>query len=90
MDSGDDSDSTTTGAPAGVAANILVDLKSASSPKPPSFSSIGSPTVPTPEELQTMPHGTAPRQLKPSPGGDAYSGAVKVEGLMDTSESPLK
>lgn len=28
-------------------------------------------------------------QLRSQPGGDAASGAVKAEGLMDTSEGPL-
>jgi len=31
-----------------------------------------------------------PKQLDSSPGGDAASSPVKAEGLMDTSESPLK
>jgi protein phosphatase 2C family protein 2/3 len=49
-------------------------------------------------------HGEAPRppkqgdgseskpqeQLKREPEGDAPSGAVKVEGLMDSSDSPMK
>ena len=39
----------------------------------------------------TPPNGDAtPVQLKSLPQGDEPSGAVKVEGLMDASESPLK
>lgn len=35
--------------------------------------------------------GSSPvRQLRRQPGGDAPSGAVKVEGLMDSSEAPTK
>ncbi|WVR05577.1 hypothetical protein IAU60_002596 [Kwoniella sp. DSM 27419] len=107
MDSGDDSDSTTTAStPAGTGASGSSAQKSSaaklasggtpSSPIPPSFSSIGSPTVPTPQALQSGPHpgskmSSEPQeQLKSQPGGDAASGAVKVEGLMDTSENPLK
>jgi protein phosphatase 2C family protein 2/3 len=67
--SGDESDATTTESPA---SGIM------SSKQTPSFSSIGSPTVPTPEQLKTR------------PGGDKASDAVRAEGLMDTSESPLR
>ncbi|WVQ85699.1 hypothetical protein IAT38_007865 [Cryptococcus sp. DSM 104549] len=96
MDSGDDSDSTTTGTnPTGTpgapetssaasATKIPTAEPTPSSPIPPSFSSIGSPTVPTPSALQAL-----RKEGKSEPEGDAYSGAVKVEGLMDTSESPL-
>ncbi|OCF43257.1 PP2Cc protein phosphatase [Kwoniella heveanensis CBS 569] len=106
MDSGDESDSTTTAstpAPAAAsstsstaAAKLVNTANSPPSPIPPSFSSIGSPTVPTPQALQSMPHpqqkkSSEPQeQLKTEPQGDEPSGAVKVEGLMDTSESPLK
>ncbi|WWD18203.1 hypothetical protein CI109_102653 [Kwoniella shandongensis] len=63
-----------------------------SSPIPPSFSSIGSPTVPTPQALQalSLPKGQAQKQLESEPQGDAFSDAVRVEGMMDTSENPLK
>lgn len=83
MDS-DDSDSTTTG-------NDLVPQpiqpsshQAIHSPIPPNFSSIGSPTVPTPQELQGLQAFN-----RSEPQGDAYSDAVRVEGLMDKSESPL-
>ncbi|WVQ71269.1 hypothetical protein IAR50_000795 [Cryptococcus sp. DSM 104548] len=90
----DDSDSTTTGndpspqpsAPASVAHGA------AGSPIPPSFFSIGSPTVPTPSALQgqhAQKEDEKVEQLKSEPQGDEASGAVKVEGLMDTSESPF-
>jgi protein phosphatase 2C family protein 2/3 len=60
---------------------------SSSSPKAPSFRSIGHPAVPTHEELQQQ---TKPDQLASEPGGDAYPKGVQVEGMMDTSEGPLK
>ncbi|WWC88178.1 uncharacterized protein L201_003083 [Kwoniella dendrophila CBS 6074] len=109
MDSGDDSDSTTTAGgstPASgsgsstqktSAAKSINTSNSPPSPIPPSFSSIGSPTVPTPQALQrsSLPSNGKNQdkqydQLKSDPQGDEPSGAVKVEGLMDTSENPLK
>nr|XP_019050701.1 PP2Cc protein phosphatase [Kwoniella bestiolae CBS 10118]OCF29631.1 PP2Cc protein phosphatase [Kwoniella bestiolae CBS 10118] len=101
MDSGDDSDSTTTGDKAGPSDDQITKAKAINtsntppSPIPPSFSSIGSPTVPTPQALQrsSLPSNKQDKQydqLRSDPQGDAPSGAVKVEGLMDTSENPLK
>ncbi|WVN85534.1 uncharacterized protein L203_100681 [Cryptococcus depauperatus CBS 7841] len=84
MDS-DDSDSTTTAK--NTTSQPIQHQNQQSSPIPPSFSSIGSPTVPTPEALQRSSHDAA--KTGGEPQGDAYSGAVKVEGLMDTSENPL-
>jgi len=105
MDSDDESDTTTTGAPPVTAEEptapslpIHIDTSGSepnSSPIPPSFTSIGSPEVPTHQELQSL-KGIIPdkrsvsqQQLKSAPGGDRFSGAAKVEGMMDTSESPL-
>ncbi|KAK8865620.1 hypothetical protein IAR55_000764 [Kwoniella newhampshirensis] len=106
MDSGDESDSTTTGSGSGqvsaftsqppstssTSARAVNASNTPSSPIRPSFSSIGSPTVPTPTALQalSLPKGQAPKQLESQPQGDAFSNAVRVEGLMDTSENPLK
>nr|ODO02644.1 PP2Cc protein phosphatase [Cryptococcus depauperatus CBS 7855] len=84
MDS-DDSDSTTTAK--NTTSQPIQHQNQQSSPIPPSFSSIGSPTVPTPEALQRSSHDAA--KTGGEPQGDAYSGAVKVEGLMDMSENPL-
>ncbi len=45
----------------------------------------------TPTPPPTPPNGNAtPVQLKPLPDGDAPSGALKAEGFLDSSESPLK
>lgn len=82
MDSGDESDDTTTGAETPEPQSI----PNKTSPVAPSFTSIGSPEVPTHEELQRIPK---PSQLPAQPGGDAYPASAKVEGLLDTSESPL-
>lgn len=96
MDSDNESDITTTGEPSSkstATATPITSHKGKSSPPQPSFSSIGSPTVPTPEVLLSNPkhaNNATPPQLKSAPGGDAASDAVKVEGLMDTSESPLR
>ncbi|WWC60621.1 uncharacterized protein I303_103195 [Kwoniella dejecticola CBS 10117] len=109
MDSGDESDSTTTaggntpasGSGSGSASSTQNSSAAKSvntsntppSPIPPSFSSIGSPTVPTPQALQRSSLPSQDKeygQLKSDPEGDQASGAVKVEGLMDTSENPLK
>ena len=97
MESDDDSESTTTGAHTPNATNDT-SHPSTSGPetghvpppsndpahpvRTPSFTSIGSPEVPTHEELQG--------QLKSDPGGDALPAVAKVEGLMDTSENPIK
>jgi len=98
MDSDEDSDDTTAGTPSGTTSqpNISIDTAVApnnkASPIPPSFTSIGSPSVPTHQELMQMKmpaKGTAPEQLKPTPQGDEYPTVAKVEGLMDKSESAL-
>lgn len=54
-----------------------------SSIKTKSVGSVGAPDVPTHPSL-------VPEQLTRTPEGDETSDAVKVEGLMDTSENPLK
>ncbi|KAL0252954.1 hypothetical protein I308_102348 [Cryptococcus tetragattii IND107] len=83
MDS-DDSDSTTTGNDPVPQPIQPSSYQAIHSPIPPNFSSIGSPTVPTPQELQGLQASN-----RSEPQGDAYSDAVRVEGLMDKSESPL-
>ena len=106
MDSDEESDSTTTGAPpvaseATSASSRAINInpsnsEATSSPIPPSFTSIGSPEVPTHQELQTLKgmlpekKGVPTKQLETTPGSDAFSGAAKVEGMLDTSESPLR
>ena len=106
MESDDDSESTTTGAHtpnvsndvshsanSGSEANPVpapTTTDSASSSRTPSFTSIGSPEVPTHQELKGIDSSLVPQQLKSDPGGDAHPAIAKVEGLMDTSESPLK
>ena len=76
MDSGEESDETTTGE------------------SKPAFTSIGSPNVPSHKELlplnSRIADSSPQEQLKSDPQGDQPSGAVKVEGLMDTSEDPTK
>lgn len=98
MDSDEDSDDTTAGTPSGstpqthIAINTAVAPNTKTSPIPPSFTSIGSPSVPTHQELMQMnmpAKGTAPEQLKPTPQGDEYPAVAKVEGLMDKSEAAL-
>ena len=62
-----------------------------SSTRPSGSSTLGSRGGETPPPPPTPPNGDAtPVQLKSLPQGDEPSGAVKVEGLMDASESPLK
>jgi protein phosphatase 2C family protein 2/3 len=111
MDSGDESDTTTTAekpststsasssgstsaSKTGTIASGSNNAHSATSPIPPNFTSIGSPDVPTHQELRRLANSTSNEepqpQLKSQPGGDAYPNTAKVEGLMDTSESPLK
>ena len=106
MESDDESDTTTTGvvspssqsksqpAQPTTIPNPATPEQTNESPIPPSFTSIGSPEVPTHLELQALPgkKGAAGKveQLKSTPGGDAYSAAAKIEGMMDTSESPLR
>jgi protein phosphatase 2C family protein 2/3 len=100
MDSGDESDATTTG-DSKPSASTSTPSKSAAAP---TFTSIGSPQVATHSELQRGGSGLRSKapatkstddaseqeQLSKTPEGDQASGAVKVEGLMDTSENPLK
>jgi len=98
MDSGDESDTTTTGDKAPTTSTPSKKISGANqkgSPITPSFTSIGSPQVATHQELQrgaSNPSGLRPsqEQLRKTPEGDEASSAVKVEGLMDTSEDPLK
>lgn len=77
MDSGEESDETTTG-----------------EQSKPAFTSIGSPNVPSHKELlplnSRIADSSPQEQLKSEPEGDKPSAAVKAEGLMDTSEDPLK
>lgn len=90
MDSGEESDETTTGNDENSTAG------SANGPKSqaPAFTSIGSPNVPSHKELlplnSRIADASPQQQLRSDPEGDEPSGAVKVEGLMDTSENPLK
>jgi protein phosphatase 2C family protein 2/3 len=98
MDSGDESDTTTTGDKAPTTSTPSKKISGSNqkgSPITPSFTSIGSPQVATHQELQrgaSNPSGLRPsqEQLRKTPEGDEASAAVKVEGLMDTSEDPLK
>ncbi|KAI0720483.1 PP2C-domain-containing protein [Cerioporus squamosus] len=69
----------------------------ASDPESPTYtyngssSTLGSRGGETPPPPPTPPNGDAtPAQLKPLPDGDAPSAALKAEGFMDSSESPLK
>lgn len=88
------SSSSTSVSKSGTIASGPNNAHSATSPIPPNFTSIGSPDVPTHQELRRLANSTSDEepqpQLKSQPGGDAYPQAAKVEGLMDTSESPLK
>lgn len=79
MDSEDSDDTTTAPEPS-------ADHPMADAPSGPSFTSIGSPAVPTPSSLR----GKAPAQLPHELGGDAPPAVAKVEGLMDGSEDPMK
>jgi protein phosphatase 2C family protein 2/3 len=102
MDSGDESDATTTDAPAASESTpakpkpISASHSQKGSPAAPSFTSIGSPQVATHSELQRGASAKATNdnkpqeQLRKTPEGDQASAAVQVEGLMDTSEGPLK
>ena len=109
MDSDADSDSTTTGNPSDEPQPVSIPILSSraagggssstsKSSVTPSFTSIGSPNVPSHQELLPVnsrvgqdDDDEAPQeQLKSTPGGDAVPDVAKVEGLMDTSESPLK
>jgi protein phosphatase 2C family protein 2/3 len=64
----------------------------ATAPVVKSIGSVGNPEIPTHPSLAAYPRDESalPEQLSRQPEGDAPSDAVKVEGLMDTSESPLK
>ncbi|ORX34096.1 phosphatase 2C-domain-containing protein [Kockovaella imperatae] len=103
MDSDDESDSTTTGAQtpnhdasanhaSGPKAKSATTSSSHSESGPtdrtPSFRSIGSPEIPTPQELQAV--ESLQKQVRSEPGRDEAPSVAKVEGLMDTSEGPLK
>ena len=93
MDSGDESDTTTTGPTEGASTTETVHISGAAnstSPIQPSFTSIGSPEIPTPSALQGLFGKQAPGQSSHAPLGDAHPGVAHVEGMMDTSESPLK
>jgi protein phosphatase 2C family protein 2/3 len=103
MDSGDESDATTTGDSKPSTSTPSKKIPGSSqkgSPAALTFTSIGSPQVATHQELQrgarldSKLKGTndsSPQeQLRKTPEGDEASAAVKVEGLMDTSENPLK
>ncbi|KAL1950327.1 hypothetical protein VTO73DRAFT_5451 [Trametes versicolor] len=46
--------------------------------------------APPPPPTPPVNGDATPKQLKPLPDGDAPSAAVKAEGLLDASESPLK
>ncbi|RXK37355.1 PP2Cc protein phosphatase [Tremella mesenterica] len=90
-----DSDITTTAAPApsgppvppGLPPPISSQFKERpSSPLPPTFTSIGSPQV---QNVGDKLNGDM-TQHETKPAGDAYPEVAKVEGLMDTSESPIK
>ncbi len=52
--------------------------------------SVGNPNVPNPPQLAHPSDSEVPEQLSRKPEGDEASDAVKVEGLMDTSDSPMK
>ena len=98
MDSGDESDTTTTGDQDSKTTSTSTPSKKIpggnqkGSPIAPTFTSIGSPQVATHAELQRRKADEAKpqQQLRKTPEGDEASGAVKAEGLMDTSENPLK
>ena len=69
----------------------------ASDPESPTYTYNGTSTTlgsrggETPPPPPTPPNGdTTPVQLKHLPDGDAPSAALKAEGFMDSSESPLK
>lgn len=108
MDSGDESDTTTTGdkdskptTSTSTPSKKIQGGNQKGSPVAPTFTSIGSPQVATHQELQrgasnsglrkrTTSDSSAQEQLRKTPEGDQASAAVKAEGLMDTSEDPLK
>lgn len=104
MDSGDESDTTTTGdkdpkATTSTPSKKIPGSNQKGSPIAPTFTSIGSPQVATHQELQRGASGTGSglrnssaqqEQLRKTPEGDQASAAVRAEGLMDTSEDSLK
>jgi len=106
MDSGDESDTTTTGDKATPSTSTpskkISGGNQKGSPIAPTFTSIGSPQVATHQELRgnsnsgsglrqgTTNDSSAQEQLRKTPEGDQASAAVKAEGLMDTSENPMK
>ena len=71
--------------------DIKVDTDNATASKPPAAPPRKSETPPPPKQL---PNGVTmeqkPRQFESKPGSDKPAPVVKAEGLMDTSESPLK
>lgn len=94
MDSGEESDDTTTGTASSAQPIPGTKNTSAHESKTPFFTSIGSPAVPSHKELLPLNSKIADdspqKQLKSDPQGDEASPAVRAEGLMDTSEDPLK
>jgi protein phosphatase 2C family protein 2/3 len=103
MDSGDESDTTTTGdkdsEPSASTPKKIPGGNQKGSPVAPKYTSIGSPQVATHQELQRGASGSgsglrnssaSQEQLRKTPEGDQASAAVRAEGLMDTSEDPLK
>lgn len=82
MDSGEESDETTTDEPPKKDnANDNANPESKPEPFP----------VPSPAEAEGKmpPKGSKPDQLHAEPGGDAYPGVAKVEGLMDKSDEAM-
>ncbi|KAI0822265.1 PP2C-domain-containing protein [Trametes gibbosa] len=64
-----------------------------SDPESPTYTTDGQPThgeAPPPPSTPSPNGDATPKQLKPQPDGDEPSAAVKAEGLLDSSESPLK
>ena len=94
MDSGEESDDTTTGEATAQPIPGTKGSAAGAESKTPFFTSIGSPAVPSHKELlplnSRIADSSPQQQLKSEPQGDKASPAVQVEGLMDTSENPLK
>ena len=61
-----------------------------SSPIAPSFTSIGSPEVPSHSELRPPPSKGIPKQLTPELGGDERPAVSSIEGMLDKSEDPSR
>ena len=62
----------------------------ANGPSKPSFSSVREETPPPPGSNGILVDKARIEQLVSSPGGDELSSAVKVEGLLDKSEDPIR